>query len=446
MVPSQGMNETAPRTSLSRRLAAARRQTDALFEVIRPEALGERPIPERHRLIFYLGHLEAFDWNLLGRDSLGLEPFHADFDRLFAFGIDPVGGGLPSDRPSDWPAAQQIRRYNRRARQAVDQALASVSLARPPSPHLQDGWAFHLAIEHRLMHAETLAYLLHQLPYPAKRPGPAPASDGRAIERRLVEIPTGRATLGLQRDRDPTLGWDNEYEAHPLEVPAFAIESHDVSCGEFARFIRDGGYQERSLWSEDGWKWKEQAGIAHPRFWVRRGKDWAYRAQFAEVPLPESWPVYVSHAEATAFARWAGRRLPSEAEYHRAAFATPEGRERLQPWGDQAPAANRAAIGFASWDPAPIGTHRDGDSAFGVTDLVGNGWEWTSTVFQPFPSFEPLPFYPGYSADFFDDRHYVMKGGSMRTDASLLRRSFRNWFQPHYPYAYATFRCAEDRS
>ena len=134
----------------------------------------ERPVPERHRLIFYLGHLEAFDANLILRDSLGRVPTRPDLDRLFAFGIDPLEDGLPADGPADWPHLEDVRRYNACERSAIDAALSVTRLLRPPHPNLQDGWAVHLAIEHRLMHAETLAYLLHQLPYASKRPGPVP--------------------------------------------------------------------------------------------------------------------------------------------------------------------------------------------------------------------------------------------------------------------------------
>jgi formylglycine-generating enzyme required for sulfatase activity len=148
---------------------------------------------------------------------------------------------------------------------------------------------------------------------------------------------------------------------------------------------------------------------------------------FADVPLPLSWPVYVSHAEASAYARWKSRSLPSESQFHRAASGTEYGN-----------------FGCGRWNPVPAGSNRAGNSAYGVTDLVGNGWEWTSTVFEPFPGFEPFSFYPGYSADFFDGRHYVMKGASPRTPSRLVRTSFRNWFQPHYPNVYATFRCAEN--
>ncbi len=143
-------------------------------------------------------------------------------------------------------------------------------------------------------------------------------------------------------------------------------------------------------------------------------------------------------------ARWAGKELPSEAEWHRAACGTRSGGERAYPWGAEAPSPRGTAILISQrWDPVPVGSYPEGNSDFGVADLVGNGWEWTRTPFAPFPGFQPFSFYPGYSANFFDGKHFVMKGGSPRTAACMLRRSFRNWFQPHYPYVYATFRCVE---
>jgi formylglycine-generating enzyme required for sulfatase activity len=154
---------------------------------------------------------------------------------------------------------------------------------------------------------------------------------------------------------------------------------------------------------------------------------------FGEVPLPAAWPVYVSHAEASAYARWRGARLPTEAEWHRAAEGTPalEGR---------AAAGVHGNFGGLRLDPTASGAFPAGDGVHGVADLAGNGWEWTSTVFGPFQGFEPLPFYPGYSANFFDGRHLVLKGASAATDPAFLRPSFRNWFQPHYQHVFAKFR------
>ena len=161
---------------------------------------------------------------------------------------------------------------------------------------------------------------------------------------------------------------------------------------------------------------------------------------FERLALPMSWPVYVSHAEASAFARWRGRRLPTEAEFQRAAFGTPSGEERRFPWGSAAPDATRGIFDFETWDPGPAGSRVGGISAWGIHDLVGNGWEWTSSVFAPFDGFTPLPSYPEYSADFFDGDHFVMKGASHATARELIRPSFRNWFRPRYPYVYAAFR------
>jgi iron(II)-dependent oxidoreductase len=433
------------RHDLHSRLIGARARTDEVFQVVREEAMYDRPIAERHRIIFYLGHVEAFDWNLLSQRAFGLRPFHPGFDQLFAFGIDPVGGGLPTDKPADWPTRQEVERYNHRLREELDHAIEH-ALQRPEEGHPQLISMLEVAIEHRLMHAETLAYMLHRLPADRKIARPEQGAwKAVRVKSHLVEIPAGRATLGLESDSGDEFGWDNEIGAHELDVAEFAMESHNVANHDFLRFVQAGGYQNRSLWSEEAWAWKAKEDIEHPMFWRREGNLWVYRTMFGEIRLPLEWPVYVSYAEATAYANWLGRKLPTEAQFHRAAYGTPDGkRERRYPWGEEAPSATRGNFDFRSWDPSPVGAHPAGASAFGVHDLVGNGWEWTRTAFAPFSGFTPMPFYPGYSANFFDGKHYVMKGGSPRTAACMLRRSFRNWFQPHYPYVYATFRCVED--
>ena len=416
-------------------LQYARSRTDTLFDLVQPEALYDRPIAERHRSVFYLGHLEAFEWNMICAGTFGMKAVNAEFDRLFAFGIDPTDGKLPADAPGDWPGEEEIRGYNRRVRDAVEKCLSRAS----------DLKVFRAAIEHRLMHAETLAYILHRLPSASKRLEPVlleaahypPAS-------RQVEIPPGTATLGITQESSGPFGWDNEFEGHQVAVPAFSIDQHKVTNGQFAEFVRAGGYRQRRFWSEPAWEWITSSGIRHPRFWKLRGSDWLSRSMFGDIPFQSSWPVYVSHAEATAYARWKGKSLPTEAQFHRAAFGTPEGTERTYPWGSTPPQHRHGNFDFARWDPSSVGVHPAGDSAFGVAELVGNGWEWTSTIFKPFPGFQPLPFYPGYSANFFDGKHYVLKGGSPQTASSLLRRSFRNWFQPYYPYIYASFRCVEN--
>jgi formylglycine-generating enzyme required for sulfatase activity len=235
----------------------------------------------------------------------------------------------------------------------------------------------------------------------------------------MIEIPAGMATLGRTRDR---FGWDNEFDEHTIYVPAFRITKYKVTNGEYLAFVREG------------------AGAPH--FWSRDGDRWMYRGMFETIPLPLDWPVYVTQEQAAAYARWRGRALPTEAQFHRAAYAGAEEIEREFPWGNTFESA--PVYDFARWDPAPVTATPENDSALGVSQLVGNGWEWTSTVFAPFPGFEPFPFYPGYSRDFFDGAHYVIKGASPRTARRFLRRSFRNWFRPNYPYVYATFRLVEN--
>jgi gamma-glutamyl hercynylcysteine S-oxide synthase len=445
-------SDVVPGNNLIEQLADARQRTDELFAVVKPDFLYERPIAERHRMVFYIGHLEAFDWNLLGTRVLNLKSFHSRFDRLFAFGIDPVGGGLPNDQPSDWPAIPAVGDYVKGVRNILDDELtdalndsAELGFDRFPLATL-----LNVAIEHRLMHAETLTYMLHQLPLQQKigqreslqtTSGPAKPCG--------VQIPAGEITLGLLRSSGQ-FGWDNEFEAYAVDLPACAVDQHKITNKQYLDFIDDRGYEKPAFWrdgdNDQDWKWKSESGIFHPAFWKRQGKEWLYRTMFEEVALPLEWPVYVSQAEAKAFAKWAGKSLPTEAEWQRAAYGTLGGGQRKYPWGDHAPSAQFGNFDFANWSPAPVNAFPAGASAFGVEGMIGNGWEWTATEFAPFPGFQPFPFYRGYSADFFDGRHFVMKGGSPRTAACMLRPTFRNWFQSHYQYTYAGFRCVSRQS
>jgi ergothioneine biosynthesis protein EgtB len=447
------------RLHLAERLAAARERTDAFFALLAPQTMYQRAIAERHRIIFYRGHLEAFEWNLLARTGDRVASFDPELDRLFAFGIDPVDGNLPGDVPADWPTGIEVEAYVARVREELDRLLDRVVLDEVEV----SGWK--MAIEHRLMHAETLAYMLPHLGLDAFADGaavPPAAQDlgaaaltapGAGYERtgapggvRRVRIPTGCVTLGRFHSAGG-FGWDNEYEGGVAVVPAFAIDARNVTNGEFQSFVEAGGYSAacRSLWRDEDWAWREQHGVVHPVLWRReRGGGFRQRFTFVEGPIAPDLPVQVSLAEARAYARWAGRRLPTEPEFHRAAFGTPSGTERPYPWGAEAPVGGvHGAFDFLRFDPAPVGSYPAGDSAFGIADLVGNGWEWTDTVFAPFPGFTPDPRYPGYSEPFFDGRHFVIKGGSTQTDRVFLRRSFRNWFQPHYPYVFAAFRCVD---
>lgn len=418
-----------PSPTLTERLLSARAASDALFDIVKTDFLYERPIRERHRIVFYIGHLEAFDRNLFDKRLFDLPSADPQLDRLFAFGIDPVDGALPSDTPADWPRLDEVHDYARDARARIDAQLTTLDL--PANTPNRDDAAqlLNVAIEHRLMHVETLSYMLHQLPFEQKHaPGaaPAPPDHRYAVTPSMMPVPAGRTELGMAAERG-LFGWDNEFGAEQVDVPAFEIDRFMVTNGAFLEFIEDGGYANKAWWSDENWAWKEAEGIAHPAFWTHTGDGWRLRTMFDEIPLPLAWPVYTSHAEASAFARWRGARLPSEAQWQRAAHGALPG-----------PGDN---FDFRNWNPVAVNATPDSASTWGVEGLYGNGWEWTSTIFGPLPGFKAFPFYEGYSANFFDSRHYAMKGGSARTAECMLRPTFRNWFQPHYPYVYAGFRC-----
>ena len=449
----------ADRHVLLERFRRARARSKAIFDLVRTEDRVSRPIPLRHPIIFYEGHIPVFYVNTILGKGLGRPGIDPALERLFARGIDPEDEAAAAKRSiAVWPARDVLEEYIRRADRAIEDVLQSDDLVRATSPAMAAGEAVFTALEHEAMHQETLLYILHRLPRGSLAPSPLsgpflrgePGSQGESLGSPAsalsspVRIPAGPAWLGTDLSRFE-FGWDNEFEPHEVEVKAFALDVHDVSHREFLAFLQAGGYEPTAPWWTPGDRdWLSRERIEHPPFWHRRDGRWFYRGFFEDFPLPLSWPVYVTHAEASAYARWKGGRLLSEPEYQRAAFATPDGDHRTFPWGHEPPDRTRGNFDFWRCDPAPVGSWPAGASAWGIEDLVGNGWEWTSTVFAPFPGFEPMASYPEYSADFFDGQHYVMKGASPVTARELLRPGFRNWFRPQYPYVYATFRLAWD--
>jgi ergothioneine biosynthesis protein EgtB len=296
-----------------------------------------------------------------------------------------------------------------------------------------------MVVEHELMHHETLLYMLQELDHALKRrPDDWPALPAAAAAAprpaRSVEVPEGEARLGVSRGSIP-FAWDNEFPETRLPVPALAVDERPVTNADFLDFVAAGGYADSRFWRTLDWEWRQRRRLESPHSWRAVAgappsrETTCVRSLFADVPFARAadWPVVVSLAEAAAYARWRGARLLSEAEWHRCAEGAPR---------------EQGNIAFRHGSPLPVGSHPEGASLHGVLELVGNGWEWTATPFAPFPGFEPLVRYPGYSADFFDGAHFVLLGGSWATDDALLRPSFRNWFQPHYPYVFSKFRCA----
>jgi len=244
---------------IKKELSAARACTDHIFSLFKPEALYERPLPERHRVIFYVGHLEAFDWNQICRWTLGQPSFHATFDSLFEAGIDPQVGSQQADVPSDWPSLEEVHQYNTKVREEVDQALEEA-----PEPVIR------MAIEHRWMHAETTAYILHHASMSGKTPPSfSPQPESPPPHHTLIDIPEGLVTLG----RREGFGWDNEFGEHQEGVPAFSMSKYKVTNQQYLKFVEEGG--------------------PTPPFWIKRGEQWFLLTMFEEIPLPDAWPVYV---------------------------------------------------------------------------------------------------------------------------------------------------------
>jgi len=372
-----------------------RDRSRALFDMLPADVYYERPIDLRHPIIFYDGHLPGFSFNTLVKKALGGESIDERLESLFARGIDPHESRTGASG-SSWPGRETVRAFVEEADQRVVDALTRDAAG--PEP-------VFTILEHEAMHQETLLYMWHRLPFDQKtRPaGYAPITGGPAPVQEWIDVPAGRAALGVDTAAVP-FAWDNEMPSYEVDVPAFAIQKHDVTNAQYLEWVDAGG--------------------PAPLFWEKVDGRWYWRGMFELIPLPLAWPVYVSQADAAGYAQWRGWRLPTEAEYQRASL-------------DAAP----GVCDFSSWDPEPAGSRPHTRSRFGVEDLVGNGWEWTSTPFAPFPGFRPSVSYPEYSADFFDGEHFVMKGASPATAKELIRPTFRNWFRPRYPYVYATFRC-----
>jgi iron(II)-dependent oxidoreductase len=303
-----------------------------------------------------------------------------------------------------------------------------------------------MVAEHEEQHQETLLQCMQVLADPPYRPATRrslPA--GRKPARDMVTLPAGPFLMGWQRGG---FAYDNEGTPHVVDLPAFRIDRFPVSHGEYLAFVEDGGYRRPELWHPLGWAFREQEGLAAPRHWRRgRGGSWLARFMDVELPLAEAAErvlVHVCWYEADAYARWAGKRLPTEAEWEKAALWDPAtGTTRPWPWGEEPPAARLANVDQLAFAPAEVGAYPAGASPCGVEQLVGDCWEWTSSDFLPYPGFTAWP-YDEYSKIFFGSDYKVLRGASWATRPAVARGTFRNWDFPIRRQVFAGFRCAED--
>ncbi len=254
-------------------------------------------------------------------------------------------------------------------------------------------------------------------------------------------MPAGPFEMGT--DLEPW-AYDNERPAHVVDLPAFAIDTFPVSNHRYAEFIADGGYHQARWWTEAGWEWRCREGLEHPQFWRPEGGGTWSRIRFGwQEHVPPDEPVqHVCWYEADAYARWAGRRLPTEAEWEKAASWTPDGRKLRYPWGNEW-VPGMANLDQSRFGPDPIGSHAAGTGPWGCHQMVGDVWEWTASDFEPYPGFGAFP-YREYSEVFFGSGYKVLRGGSWATSPRAVRTTFRNWDHPIRRQIFAGFRCASD--
>lgn len=442
------------------RLRAAYAAADALLEgEVGGKGALEQPILLRRPFVFYLGHLPAFARNTARRAGAALPSHH--FDDLFERGIDPdVEDPTKCHKnpgaPSAWPSWKAVVSY----RDQVRSELAAAILPRA---------TFDLIREHDFMHIETLYYMRaqgHRHPCRDVR-SIHPCSSGPAggLARKVtaalppnwLTIPAGIAILGSTKSNAVSDGegnhqfrWDNEFGTATVSVPSFDVAELPVTVAEYAAFVNAGGYGDAKFWDPSDWAWVQREGLSMPASWQKGpyGEEDSLCVVTVDGPVSLSsaatWPVSVSLAEARAYAKFRGARLPTESEWDRMAYGNALGNcdeaEEMVWGGNVAIPGVHGNFGMHARRPVPVGTFSEGKSALGVLDLVGNGWELVDTVFEALPGFEAMRLYPEYSADFFDGKHFVLKGASWATDASLVRRTFRNFYQAHYPYVFSKFR------
>lgn len=307
-------------------------------------------------------------------------------------------------------------------------------------PLLRDGFVYDLILQHEHQHDETILQTLQLTPGRYRDHLPD-LPDGRAVEPDMVCVPAGRYPIGSD-SHEP---YDNEHPCHETELAAFRIDRFPVSNGEYLHFMVNGGYEREELWSADGWEWHFIFGIEAPEHWTRSGGGWSTKRFGHLLPVDPRLPVsHVSWFEAEAYAKWAGKRLPTELEWEVAAAWDPAAsRPRRYPWGNDPPTPDLANLDHRLLSPAPVGAYPRGSSALGCEQMLGDLWEWTSSDFLPYPGFEAFP-YSEYSEPFFGSEFKVLRGGSWATRPRVARNTFRNWDSRLKRQIFAGFRCAAD--
>jgi gamma-glutamyl hercynylcysteine S-oxide synthase len=423
------------RVEIRAALEGARRSTEQLLEPVPDTELGVQFSSFLSPLVWDLAHIAHFEELWLLRNLHGHAPLAEAHGEVYdALRRERAPGGeLPALRP------EAARAYAADVRERALRELDHVDFD-APDPLLRKGFVFGLVLQHELEHQETMLETLslrRDSEYPLREAEPPDRTPEGPEE---IKIDGGSFILGAT---DEPWAYDNELVPHEVEVGAFVIDRAPVTNAAFTKFVDDGGYESPKLWSVAGWEWRQKEGASAPMHWERGGNGWE-RTRFGhrEPPPPDEPVQHVSYFEAEAFARWAGKRLPTEAEWERAATWDERRGKSRYPWGREF-MGYEANLGHTRFSPAPVGSYAGGESPTGCVQLTGDVWEWTSSYFQPYPGFLSYP-YPEYSEMYFGEEYRVLRGGSWATDPLVARGSFRNWEHPSRRQIFAGFRCAKD--
>jgi iron(II)-dependent oxidoreductase len=437
----------ALRRQLARDLGTVRRRLDHLVSSLDDDTMHRQHDPIMSPLVWDVGHVGNFEELWLLRELDGRPAHDPGLDHVYNPFENPrwVRAGL-----AILPRAE-AGAYLAAVRAEALEVLRTVELG-PDRPLLADGYVYRMIVQHEAQHQETMLQTLDlrgadpragAAPYSLAAAGRLPALARPVDDTERVVVEGGAFRMGTD---DRSRAYDNERPSHTVDVPTFAIDRFPVTARRFAAFVDAGGYDRAELWSQEGRAWLQETGEQAPQGWVREpGGGWRVRRFGHLQPLDPREPVqHVCFFEAEAFARWSGGRLPTEAEWEKAAAWDPAARRgRTYPWGEVPPGPERANLDQAAFGPAPVGSFPAGASAYGVEQLLGDVYEWTTSPFTGYPGYSTFP-YPEYSEVFFDDGYRVLRGASWATAGWVARSTFRNWDHPRRRQIFAGLRLAWD--
>lgn len=425
------------RQSISDLLTEARERTLLLISGLSDDDLHRQHDPLMSPIIWDVGHIAHFEELWLTRNLSGAIEF-SEMPGLYNPLEHPRAERAALPLPTLGEMLVRLREIRSRVLDRLDDLHWDED-----NPLLRQGFVYHMVLQHEYQHNETI---LQTLQLKQGEPYAAPRSvsfaSAQSLPAEMVHFSGGEVTIGTD---DTRVAYDNERPRHAVHVDPFLIDRTAVTNGRYLEFISDGGYTRPGLWSESGRQWLSDNRAVAPKYWRREGTTWTERVMDLARPVDPAHPVcHVCYYEAEAFARWDGKRLPTESEWEAAAsWDAAAHTARVFPWGEEIDPGRDANVDQLAFDTAPVGSFHRNFSPQGCYGMIGDVWEWTSTDFGGYPGFRSFP-YREYSEEFFGSAYKVLRGGSWATRAGAIRNTFRNWDYPVRRQIFSGFRCARD--